>query len=124
MDHQIKDKLCTQIDAEITKISAMPSLTDVALGNLYKLIEVKKGLLKIEMLEGELEGKEEGYSNRSYPRMGNSYDQGRGMSSHYEPMYNGYSMAGGDAYSHMEEAMRLARSDREREAIRQAMSKM
>ena len=56
--------------------------------------------------------------------MGNSYDQGRGMSSHYEPMYGGYSMAGNDAYSHMEEAMRLARSDREREAIRQAMSKM
>lgn len=61
--------------------------------------------------------------------MGNSYYQGRmGNSNHYannDPMYTGgYSMDGNDAYAHLEEAMRLARSDREREAIRQAMSKM
>ena len=127
MDQQVKDKLCKQIDQEIDKISVMPSLTDVALGNLYKLIEIKKGLLKIEHLEGEMGTM--GYSNRSYSNMGNSYD-GRmaGSSNHYQidPSYgySGYSMGGNDAYAHLEEAMRLARTDREREAIRQAMSKM
>lgn len=142
MDQLTKDKLCKQIDAEIDKISVMPTLTDVALGNLYKLIEVKKGLLKIDVLEGELEGMmgmEEGYSNRGqysnrggYSRRGNSYAGGNGMaradaSNHYmgNPIYDpGYSMAAGDAYMHLEEAMRAARTDREREAIRLAMSKM
>ncbi len=134
MEQQVKDKLCKQIDTEIDKISAMPSLTDVALGNLYKLIEIKKGILKIDMLESELEPMNMGYSNRnqysnrSYSNMGNSYD-GRmgGNSNHYvdTPIYGGgYSMDGNDAYSHLEQAMRVARSDREREAIRQAMSKM
>lgn len=135
MDQQVKDKLCKQIDTEIDKISAMPSLTDVALGNLYKLIEIKKGLLKIDVLEGEVDGMNMGYSNRgqysnrgSYSNMGNSYDSRMGGSSnHYmnDPIYGpGYSMDGNDAYSHMEQAMRAARTDREREAIRQAMSKM
>ena len=134
MEQQVKDKLFKQIDAEIDKISAMPSLTDVALGNLYKLIEIKKGILKIDVLEGELEPMNMGYSNRnqyasrSYSNTGNSYD-GRmgGSSNHYvdTPIYGGgYSMDGNDAYSHLEQAMRVARSDREREAIRQAMSKM
>ena len=129
MDQQVKDKLCKQIDTEIDKISAMPSLTDVALGNLYKLIEIKKGILKIDVLEGEVGGMNMGYSNRSYSNMGNSYDGRMGGSSNHYPIdpsygYSGYSMDGNDAYSHLEQAMRVARSDREREAIRQAMSKM
>ena len=43
---------------------------------------------------------------------------------HYGNSYNsGYSMTtGSDAYSHLEQAMRSARNDKEREAIRQAMS--
>lgn len=136
MDQMQKDKLCKMLDTEIDKISNMPSLTDVSLNNLYKLIDVKKDLLEIEEKEMELEGGMDGYSQRrgGYSRRGNSYAQGGGRggnSNRYmmeDPYYGnsydgGYSMTG-DVHSHLEEAMRSARNDNEREAIRQAMSRL
>ena len=59
--------------------------------------------------------------------MGNSYQQGN--SNHYswdQPGYydSGYSMTGSDVHSHLENAMRSARNENEREAIRQAMNRI
>lgn len=135
MNQQVKDKICKQIDNEIEKISNMASLNDVTLSQLYKLIDIKKDILEIDEKEMELgEPMMNGNSFRSgYARMGNSYQQGRVDNNSnrymYEPVYansydGGYSMAGSDAYAHLEQAMRSARTENEREAIRQAMSKM
>lgn len=135
MDHQkwemMKERFCEQIDAELEKISKMPSLTDVALRNLNDLTDTKKNLLKIDILSKQLEGGMEGNSFRgSSYNYGNSNGYMMGNSNRYmEPMYGnsydgGYSMHGSDAYSHLEQAMRAARTENEREAIRQAMSQI
>ena len=140
MNQQIKDKICRHLDTEIEKIANMPSLNDVSFANLHKLTDTKKNLLKIEKLEMELEGMDGGNSYRgdgySYggpyygnSMMGNSYAQGQrgGNSNTYMPMNPQYYDNGGyarmDAYSHLEAAMRDARSDQEREEIRQLMSR-
>lgn len=133
MDQQkwqmMEERFCEQVDAELEKISKMPSLTDVALRNLNDLTDTKKNLLKIDILTQQLEGGNSfrGTSNN----YGNSYGYSmNGNSNRYmEPMYGnsydgGYSMHGSDAYSHLEQAMRAARTDDEREAIRQAMSRI
>lgn len=122
MDQQVKDKLCKQIDAEIEKIANMPSLNDATLGNLYKLIDVKKDLLEIEEKEMELGMDEyQGYSMRQGGGYSNAYrggqgggsnrgGQGGGGNSRRSPMYydDGYSMnysnAGG-SYDHDEREM-------------------
>ena len=132
MDQQIKDMICKHLDTEMDKISKMPSLNDASLNNLHILTDTKKNLLKIEILEKQLE--DDGYSNR---RRGGSYDydysrrdDGSYMHMMPIPQYRGgsYDNMGGnsrnDAYSHLEAAMRDARTESEREAIRQAMSKM
>lgn len=133
MDQQkwqmMKDRFCEQVDAELEKISKMPSLTDVTLRNLNDLTDTKKNLLKIDILTQQLEG------GNSFRGTSNSYGYSNGYmmgnSNRYinEPMYGnsydgGYSMHGSDAYSHLEQAMRSARTDDEREAIRQAMSRI
>lgn len=137
MDHQkwemMKERFCEQVDAELEKISKMPSLTDVSLRNLNDLTDTKKNLLKIDILTQQLEGGNSfrGSSNSYGYSMGNSYGYPmNGNSNRYmEPMYGnsydgGYSMHGSDAYSHLEQAMRAARTENEREAIRQAMSQI
>lgn len=111
MDQQVKNKLCKQIDAEIEKIANMPSLNDATLGNLYKLIDVKKDLLEIEEKEMELgmDEYQDGYSMRQGGGGGysNAYRGGQGGggsnrgqgggNSRRAPMYydDGYSMNGG-----------------------------
>ena len=123
MDKQMMDAFCKMIDVELDKVSKMPSLNDATLNNLHKLTDTKKNLLKIEILEKELGGEMmDGYSNRG--RMGGSYDYGRDNYSNRMPIYggsydNGYSRT--DARSHLEAAMRDARSEQEREEIRQLM---
>lgn len=135
MDQQkwemMKDRFCEQVDAELEKISKMSSLTDVALRNLNDLTDTKKNLLKIDLLTQQLN---DGMNERgnSFGRMynqGNSNGYMMGNSNHYiEPMYGnsygGNSYGNSDAYSHLEQAMRVARTENEREAIRQAMSRM
>lgn len=132
MDHQkwemMKERFCEQVDAELEKISKMPSLTDVSLRNLNDLTDTKKNLLKIDILTQQLEGGNS-FRGSSY-NYGNSNGYMMGNSNRYtEPMYGnsydgGYSMHGSDAYSHLEQAMRAARTEDEREAIRQAMSRI
>ena len=148
MDEKMKEKLCKLIDAEIDKIVAMPQLNDKTLSDLHILTDTKKNLLKIEKLEYENEGMfdDGGYSRNgsydgSYRRGMGSYRQnGRGGNSSRNPMippiyhgnsYDDYSMdggysrdQGGDSYSHLEEAMRHATSEEERNAIRQLMSRL
>lgn len=145
MDKQMKDIFCKQVDAELDKISKMPSLNDVTLSNLYKLTDIKKNLLKIEKLENEMMnggmmggsygysygGQGGGNSNGMMPYYGNSYGgQGSGNSNGMMPYYgnsyaggnsNGYSR--GDSMSHLEAAMRDARNEQEREEIRQLMAR-
>lgn len=144
MDGKIKEKICKLIDAEIDKIVAMPQLNDKSLSDLHTLTDTKKNLLKIEKLEYENDGMYEdpGYSrDGSYRRGMNSYRQnGYGGNSnrnqmippiYYGNSYDDYSMTGGysrdqggDSYSHLEEAMRHATSEEERNAIRQLMSRL
>lgn len=129
MNQQIKDKICRHIDTEIEKIANMPSLNDVSFANLHKLTDTKKNLLKIELLEEELNGGMMGgnsYRNDGY--YGNSYAQNQGGNSnrYMPPIYGnsydrGYSMT--DTRSHLEAAMRDARNEQEREEIRQLMSR-
>lgn len=149
MDKQMEDIFCKLMDAELDKISKMPSLNDAALNNLHKLTDTKKNLLKIEKLEMELDGMEQGNSfynsyrgnsNRRYYSMdgsgyarNNSYSRGNSngymppmMDDNYYPgnnYSNGYSQDG-DSYMHLEEAMKHARTEQERDAIRQVMSKL
>ncbi len=141
--NELKDKSCKLIMVELEKISNMPSLNDATLRNLQLLTDTKKNFLKIEKMEMELEGMRGQMDGNSY--RGNSYDyirgewgnsmaQGSNSNRYNEPMYygnsyansydGGYSMHGNDAYSHLEQAMRSAKNENEREAIRQAMSRI
>lgn len=122
------EKLYKLLDCEIDKIAAKPELNDASLSNLYKLVDVKKDLIEIEKKEMEMDEMESGNSYRmsyndrmTYRRGGNS--NRRGMSNRY---YNGgYSMDdGSDALDYLEDAMSHARSEQEREIIRQAMMKL
>lgn len=130
MDKQMKDIFCRMVDTELEKISKVPQLNDVTLANLHKLTDIKKNLLKIEMLEGQVEGGMMGnsYRGNSYApgyMMGNSYNQG-GNSNGMMPMYGGSYDVGysrNDGMSHLEAAMRDARTEQEREEIRQLMSR-
>jgi hypothetical protein len=111
------------LDTELEKISKMPALNDAVLNNLHKLTDTKKNLLKIDKLEMETSnGMMDGYSNR---RMGGSYDMGYSGYSMTGPIYRGGSYDQGysrtDVHSHLEAAMRDARSEQEREEIRQLM---
>lgn len=121
MDRQMEDAFNKLIDTELEKISKMPALNDAILNNLHKLTDTKKNLLKIDKLEMENGGNYDmGYSNRS---MGASYDYSRNMMP--GPIYRGGSYDQGysrtDAHSHLEAAMREARTEQEREEIRQLM---
>lgn len=115
------EKLYKLVDCELDKVASKPELNDNSLSNLYRLVDVKKDLLEIEEKEMTL-----GYSNRG----GNSYG--------YMPMYGSYSyrdnmgrsnghsmddMRQGGSYQQLEEAMRHASSEAEREAIRQVIDK-
>lgn len=120
MDKQMKDIFCKLIDVELDKISKLPNLNDATLNNLHKLTDTKKNLLKIDKLEMEMMGggNSYGYYGNSYGY--NSYAQNQGLSNGYS-MGNDYSRM--DGRSHLEAAMRDARSEQEREEIRQLMSR-
>ena len=123
------DKLYKLLDCELDKIAAKQELNDALLSNLYKLVDVKKDLLEIEKKEMEIDEMETGNSYRvsyddsnrmMYRRGGNS--NRRGGSRYYS---GGYSMdQGSDALDYLENAMSHARSEQEREVIRQAMMKL
>ena len=128
MDKKTMDSVCKLIENEIERLSKQPSLDNSTLNQLHILTDTKKNLLKIEKLEMEGAGIDDGYSNRrgmSY--MGGSYDNYMGRSYGMTPQYhqsydNGYSR--GDAYSHLEQAMRDARTEQEREEIRSLMTRL
>lgn len=119
MDKQMKDIFCRLVDTELEKISKLPQLNDATLNNLHKLTDIKKNLLKIEMLEGQNGGSSYGRSyGYDYGMSGNSY----GMT----PMYgNSYDSAHSrmEVSPHLEAAMRDAKTDQEREEIRQLMAR-
>ncbi len=127
-----KDKLCKLLDSEMEKIAAMPTLNDASLSNLYKLVDVKKDLYEIEekkmiVDEGNSYGRYGGYMNGNsnrYPMVPPIYGESYNGNS-YQMNNNGYSRdRGSDSYAHLEEAMRSATSEAERDAIRQVMNKM
>lgn len=118
------DKLHDLVDCELDKISAKPELNDSLLANLYKLVDIKKDLFEIE----EMEMGGDNQSGNSY-RYGGSYRGGgnrgysrRGSNMNYR-YDNGYSMDNDNSsYAHLEEAMKHASSDQEREAIRKLIN--
>lgn len=119
------DKLHDIVDCEIDKISNKGELNDAMLANLYKLVDVKKDLCEIEEMEMGIE-----QSGNSY-RTGNSYRgrnggysrRGNNMMSYGYGGNTGYSMdANESSYSHLEEAMKHASSEQEREAIRKLIN--
>lgn len=123
------EKLHKLLDCEMDKIAAKPELNDALLSNLYKLVDVKKDLLEIEKKEMEIDGMESGNSYRV------SYSDGdmgggrmmyrRGGNSNRRGGRYGYSMdSGSDALDYLEDAMSHARTEQEREIIRQAMMKL
>ncbi len=152
MDKKVLDSICKLIENELERLSKQPSLDNTTLNQLHVLTDTKKNLLKIETLEMEMEEPYEedmGYSSRrggGRSNRGGSYAQSRmggsyGMNS-YAPYYggqgsyegggSGYSRASsyeggysrGDTYSHLEQAMREAGNEKEREEIRQLMSRL
>ena len=121
------DKLGNLLDNELEKIAGMPSLNDNAVALLYKLVDIKKDLCEVK--EKEMGG----YSNRKM--MGwyddgitpnsDMYNGGNSYAYYNRPphIYNdGYSRGG--AIEHLQMAMNNATSDREREAIREALAKL
>lgn len=147
MDKKIMDSICKLIETEIERLSKQPSLDNTTLNQLHVLTDTKKNLLKIETLEMELGESDMDDMGGSYRRggrsyRGNSYDYIRGewgnsmtqgqqggnsnrysMNGPYYGSYdNGYSRH--DSYSHLEEAMRNARSEQEREEIRNLMTRL
>lgn len=115
MDYEALHNL---VDCEIDKIATKKELSDTSLANLFKLVDVKKDLFEIE--DKEMGGMDSG-SYRSYP-----YHRGGGYSRRNDrmmPQY-GYSMDGKEesSYAYLEEAMKHAASEQEREAIRKLMN--
>lgn len=118
MDKQVKDIFCRLVDTELEKISKIPQLNDATLNNLHKLTDIKKNLLKIEILEGQVNGGNSYGRSYGYSMTGNSY----GMTPMYGNSYDaGYPRT--EASPHLEAAMRDAKTEQEREEIRQLMSR-
>lgn len=108
------------VDCELDKIATKKELSDTSLANLYKLVDVKKDLFEIEDMEMN---NMNGGSYRSYPYRGDGYSRRNSrMMPHYGT--HGYSMDNGEesSYSYLEEAMKHAASEQEREAIRKLMN--
>lgn len=130
MDQQIEDMICKHLETELDKIAKMPSITDAALNNLHKLTDTKKNLLKIRLLEEQLNGNNMGgsYGRNNYGgSYGGNYGGSYGRDNYSRGRYdNSYGMGGysrNDMYSHLEAAMRDARNEQEREEIRQLMTR-
>lgn len=144
----LKGKICKEIDKQAEKGG---ELTKESLEVIYKLSDVYKNLLKIEMLEESAENGYSGYSEdggwmaRGVYGRGNSYDGGmmnnsrgsynddmsyarRGGNSrgtHYvRGHYSRESGAAEDMIENLEEMMQNASSEKEREAIRKCISQI
>ena len=121
----IVEKTCRLIEPDLEKILNLPSLDNATLEKLNLLLDSKKNVLKIEKLEMEKQNMMSGYSNY-YP---NHPIIQEGSSNHYPPMYDrSYDHDGGysrdSSRDYLEMAMRNARDDRQREEIRQLLSRM
>ena len=136
---KIKDMLCNELD----EIAKKNELTSNNLEIIYKAADILKDLTSVEAMESEYSGgysKDSGYSNGYYERFpfymyegeGNSYARGRGTYAKRDSMgrysrdsheysNEGYSR---DATSELQRMMENAKSEKEREALRQAISTM
>lgn len=136
---KIKDMLCNELD----EISKKNELTSNNLEIIYKAADIIKDITTIEAMERDYSGgysKDGGYSNGYYERFpfymydgeGNSYARGRGTYANRDSMgrysrdsheysNEGYSR---DTASELQRMMDNAKSDKEREALRQALSTM
>lgn len=137
---QIKDMLCDELEA----IAKKKELTTNSLDVLYKGVDILKDISTIKAMEQEYP--DEGYSRDGYSRDGysqgywgrmpyymyddgNSYARGRGANARRDSMGR-YSSDGrsydysGDTREELQRLMNSAQSDREREAIRNALDSM
>jgi len=131
--HKIYEYLCDELKTLEKKAESGQGLSMAELEYLDKLTEVKKNLLKIEMLEEDSE-----YSNAmdggSYARGGRggsyrgSYARGRGRGARRDSMgrysSEGYSRAEDDFMEDMRELMASAPNDRIRQKMQSIMSDM
>lgn len=131
--HKIYEYLCDELKTLEKKAESGQGLSMAELEYLDKLTEVKKNLLKIEMLEEDSE-----YSNAmdggSYARGGrggsyrSSYARGRGRGARRDSMgrysSEGYSRAEDDFMEDMRELMASAPNDRIRQKMQSIMSDM
>lgn len=136
---KIKDILCNELD----EIAKKNELTSNNLEVIYKASDILKDLTSVEAMEREYSNgysQDGGYSNGYYERFpyymyegdGNSYTRGRGTYANRDSMgrysrdaheyqNEGYSR---DATSELQRMMENAKNDKEREALRQALSSM
>lgn len=140
--HKIYEYLCDELKTLEKKAESGQQLSMAELEYLDKLTEVKKNLLKIEMLEEDSE-----YSNAMGGRGGNrgggrnyysmddgmdmrdgSYARGRGRNARRDAMgrysSEGYSRAEDDFKMELEELMRTAPNDHVRQKIHSIMNDM
>lgn len=134
---KIKDMLCNELD----EIAKKNELTSNNLEIIYKAADILKDLTSVEAMEQEYPSgysKDGGYSNGYYERYpfymyegeGNSYARGRGTYANRDSMgrysrdSHEYSRDSRDATSELQRMMDNAKSDKEREALRQAISTM
>lgn len=122
--HELKEKLCDELE----EIANKGELGSGDLEIIHKLTDTIKNLDKIEMLEdgGYSQAGDWEIEGRAYNR-GNSYARRRDSRGRY-------SRGGGRMYSrdggkdrmmeHLEDMMREAGSEKEREAIRRCMAQM
>lgn len=118
---------------EIDKIIRKDEIDEKCLMYLDKLVDIAKDMeTTIAMVDyGEMPDEETGYSGRSYPYYRN-YDNGSrnyGRSMRYNNNggsrmnYRGRS-GDGDVVAELESLMQKAKTERERDAIRQALEQM
>lgn len=139
---KIKDMLCDELD----EIAKKKELTSSNLEVIYKSVDILKDIATINAMEQEYgysndgysqDGYSNGYYNRypyyMYDEPGNSYARGRtgnvkrdsmgrySRDGHMDYSNDGYSR---DTASELQRMMDNAKSDKEREALRQAISTM
>jgi len=114
MDHRIEKSRNVLLN-ELDKINQVGTLNPDSLCNMGKIIDGLHHIEEIRMYEevGENEPYERGY-NRGYGETGS-----RRMRRWTEPYYGG-----DDMHSFLEESMRKATTEQERERIRRLMSRM
>lgn len=131
---ELLDKVCDELEEVAGDFSRSEKMSMSDLEKVGELVDIKKNLLKIEMLEGsgysgdgdwEARGsynRGSSYAGRKRDSMGRYSRADRGME--YRDGRRMYSRGDGEIMEHLEKAMDEAKTEKEREAIRRAMKQI